>query len=618
MFRALSGIFRGLQIICVGFLTIDEPLSGINPVGPTIVSLYLATPITGCNPPQAMSIMTIPNRLLRALPILLPALFFLSCAEGDTNNEKGAPNIIFIMSDDHTTQGFGIYGSRLAALNPTPNLDALAREGMIFDNVFVNNAICVPSRAAIITGQRAQTNGVIDLEGSIAPEKQFLPLEMKKLGYQTAIIGKWHLHHEPAAFDFYQVLPGQGSYFDPEFRVQGTRPWPENTIRTKGHSSDMIMDATLDYLKNERNPDQPFFLMHHFKAPHDDFEYAQRYEDYLSDTFIPEPESLYDMGNHGSEAVRGKNDSLTRIIGSSVSHRNVIRNQAMNIYWNDSSVYKQYRNARDIGAGEYVKWTIDAEERKYTSEVYQDYLKKYLRCVKGVDDNIKRLMDYLREENLLQNTIIVYTGDQGFMLGEHDYIDKRWMYDESMRMPFFVRYPSKIRAGSRTDAIINNTDFAPTLIELAGGSTPDYMQGKSFKTILETGEEPTNWPKATYYRYWMHLAHRHQNPAHFGIRTKKHKLIFYYGRYWVDTDDPKATWNKNSWGNDFTNHTPPAWEFYDLENDPKEMNNVYKAKEYQEVIADLKQQLLNLRQELNETDVNYPHIQRVIDANWNN
>ncbi|TMM58426.1 sulfatase [Maribacter algarum] len=542
---------------------------------------------------------------------------FLSCGEKQTKQITQKPNIIYIMSDDHTTQGFGVYGSRLASLNPTPNLDKLANEGMIFDNAFVNNAICVPSRAAIITGQRAQTNGVVDLEGAIAPENQFLPKEMSKLGYQTAIVGKWHLHHEPAAFDYYQVLPVQGKYFDPDFRIQGEKPWPENVIKTKGHSSDIITDATLDYLKNKRDPSKPFFLMHHFKAPHDDFEYAPRYENYLVDTFIPEPESLYEIKNHGSEAIRGKNDSLTRIIGSSVSHRNVIRNQAMNIYWNDSTIYKQYRNARDIKSEEYVKWEMDAAEKEYTSKVYQDYLKKYLRCVKGVDDNIKRLLDYLEAEGLLENTIIVYTGDQGFMLGEHDYIDKRWMYDESMRMPFFVRYPEKINAGSRTDAIINNTDFAPTMIELAGGTAPEYMQGKSFKSILETGIEPADWQKATYYRYWMHLAHRHQNPAHFGIRTKEYKLIFYYGKYWVDTDDPNAEWNKKSWGNDFTHHTPPAWEFYDLTKDPKEMNNEYSNPEYKEVIADLKKQLTQMREDLNETDAKYPHIQQVIDEHWN-
>ncbi|MEQ8219914.1 MAG: sulfatase [Arenibacter sp.] len=527
------------------------------------------------------------------------------------------PNIIYIMSDDHTTQGFGIYGSRLAGLNPTPNLDKIANEGIIFDNCFVNNSICTPSRASIISGQYPQTNGVLDLEGVIGVERQYLPTEMKKLGYQTAIVGKWHLHDEPAAFDYYKVLPGQGDYFDPEFLVRGEKSWPNNKVKTKGHSSDNIMDITLDYLKNKRDPNKPFFLMHHFKAPHDDFEYAPRYEDYLADTFIPEPESLYDNGNNGSIATRGKNDSLTRIIGSSVSHRNLIRRQANNIYWNDTTVYKKYRNAEDIAPSEYVKWEMTAEEKDYTSKVYQDYLKKYLRCVKGVDDNVKRLLDYLEAENLLDNTIIVYTGDQGFMLGEHDYIDKRWMYEESMRMPFFVRYPKSFTAGTRTDAIINNTDFAPTLIELAGGKTPEYMQGHSFKTILETGQEPEGWQQATYYRYWMHMAHRHQNPAHFGIRTKDHKLIFFYGKYWVDTDDTKAEWNKDSWGNDFTNHTPVAWEFYDLKQDPKEMNNAYDDPKYKDIIADLKEQLVKLREDLNETDVNYPHIQKVIDAHWN-
>ncbi len=553
----------------------------------------------------------------RSFPIfILFSILILACKTKETPKTQQKPNIIFIMSDDHTTQAFGIYGSRLADLNPTPNLDKMAKEGMIFDNCFVNNSICVPSRAAIITGQRAQTNGVIDLEGHIDPERQYLPKEMKKLGYHTAIVGKWHLQKEPAAFDFYQVLPSQGKYFDPEFRVRGDKPWPENVVRTKGHSSDKIMDITLDYLKNRRDPDKPFFLMHHFKAPHDDFEYAPRYEDYLADTFIPEPESLYDNGNNGSIATRGSKDSLTRIIGSSVSHRNLIRNQAMNIYWNDSTVYQKYRNARDIGPEEFEKWEMNPVEREYTSKVYQDYLKKYLRCVKGVDDNIKRLMDYLKEEGLLENTVIVYTGDQGFMLGEHDYIDKRWMYEESMRMPFFVRYPRSIESDGRTDAIINNTDFAPTMIELAGGKTPNYMQGKSFKSILETGEEPEDWQKATYYRYWMHLAHRHQNPAHFGIRTKDYKLIFFYGKYWADTDDPNTTWNKKSWGNDFANHTPAAWEFYDLKKDPKEMNNAYNDSQYAEIIADLKLQMIKMRKDLNETDENYPHIRKVIDAHW--
>ncbi|WP_430424827.1 sulfatase family protein [Maribacter litoralis] len=556
----------------------------------------------------------------KVFKILMFALVLssLACNEKSTDGkeEKKQPNIIFIMADDHTTQGLGVYGSRLASLNPTPTLDKLANEGMLMENVFVNNSICVPSRAAIISGQRAQTNGVLDLEGALPPAKQYLPKEMKKLGYETAIIGKWHLHDEPAEFDYYKVLPVQGKYFNPDFRVRGEQEWPNNVVQTEGHSTDVITDNTIDWLDKGRDKSKPFFLMHHYKAPHDDFENAPRYDDYLSDTFIPEPESFYDNKNNGSVATRGINDSLTRIIGSSVSRRNLIRNQAMNIY-TDSSIYKQYRDQNTIGTDEHKKWQLTPEEKEITSKVYQDYLKRYLRCVKGVDDNVKRLITYLEENDLLENTIIVYTGDQGFMLGEHDYIDKRWMYDESMRMPFFVRYPEKIKAGTRSDAMINNTDFAPTLIELAGGSAPDYMQGNSFKSILETGEEPEDWPQSTYYRYWMHLAHRHQNPAHFGLRTKDYKLIFFYGRYWVDTDDPNAEYNKASWGNDFTNKTPVAWEFYDLKNDPKEMNNAYNDPKYKEVIANLKEELVKVREELNETDKNYPHIQKVIDKHWN-
>ena len=321
--------------------------------------------------------------------------------------EKGSlqdrPNIIFIMSDDHTSQAFGVYGSRLAGLNLTPTLDRLANQGIIFDNCFVTNSICTPSRAAILTGQHGQSNGVIDLEGWLAEDKQYLPKEIKKMGYQTAIIGKWHLQKEPAAFDYYCVLLGQGSYFDPMFRVQGENPWPENVINTKGHSTDVITDQTLDWLKNKRDKDKPFFLMHHYKAPHDMFEFAPRYSEFLEGVEIPEPESLYDNGNNGSIATRGGNDSLINVIGSSISHRNTIRNMGMHME---------------------IDSTIPDPE--YAHLAYQEYLKRYLRCVKGVDDNIERLLEYLDAEGLRENTIIVYTGDQGFMLGEHDYIDKRW------------------------------------------------------------------------------------------------------------------------------------------------------------------------------------------------
>ena len=548
----------------------------------------------------------------------LVALSVFSCAKNFENKPK-RPNIIYIMSDDHTTQALGIYGSRLAPLNPTPTLDKLAREGIIFDNCFVNNSICTPSRAAILSGQHSQANGVLDLEGSLPMDRQYLPIEMKKLGYQTAMIGKWHLKEQPN-FDYYNVLTKhgqQGSYFDPYLTETGMNFKEEGDLayegkQYKGHSSDIITDISIDWLKNKMDKSKPFILFHQFKAPHDDFEFAPRYLDYLEDTHIPEPASLYENGNNGSVATRGNKDSLINVIGSSVSKRNTIRSMGLRLWSNDFTKI----NNPDFDPTKKI-WP-EMNDTEYTHATYQEYMKRYLRCVKGVDDNVARLIQFLKEQGLYENTIIVYTGDQGFMLGEHDYIDKRWMYEESMRMPFFVRYPEKIKAGIRTDAIINNTDFAPTLIEMAGGIPPEQMQGHSFKSILETGNEPKDWQQSTYYRYWMHMAHAHANPAHFGIRTKEYKLIFFYGKYWVDTDNPDAVWNKKSWGNRFTFHTPAAWEFYDLSIDPKEMNNAYNNSKYKEIIADLKLQLLKKRKELNEEDgEKYPHIQKIIDKHWN-
>lgn len=549
------------------------------------------------------------------------ALLFLLFGFGAcTTDELQKPNIIFIMSDDHTTQAFGIYGSRLAGLNPTPTLDKIATEGIIFDNCFVTNSICTPSRATILTGQYSQANGVLDLEGNLPTQNQYLPQEMNALGYETAVIGKWHLKNQPN-FDYYNVLTQngqQGSYFDPYLTDSDMHYVPLYGMpnyegkQYMGHSSDVITDISIDWLKNKRNKNKPFFLMHQFKAPHDDFEHAPRYKDYLADTFIPEPESLYNRKNHGSVGIHGEKDALVHDIGSSISKRNTIRHMGMRIW---SKKFTKRANP------EFDPKAIDLDgmsEDEYTSATYQQYLKRYLRCVKGVDDNVARLIKTLKEEGLYDNTIIVYTGDQGFMLGEHDYIDKRWMYEESLRMPFFVRYPKKIKAGMRTDAIINNTDFAPTLIALAGGDVPQYMQGNSFKDILETGKEPKDWQQDTYYRYWMHMAHAHANPAHFGIRTKRYKLIFYYGKYWADTDNPNVEWNTESWGNRFTFHTPPAWEFYDLEKDPKEMNNAYNEPQYKEIIEKLKEQLKNKRLALNEDDnEKYPHIQEIINNYWN-
>ena len=502
------------------------------------------------------------------------------------------PNILFIMSDDHSAAGIGAYGSRFAGLNPTPTLDKLAADGLLFENCFVTNSICSPSRASILTGQYSQANGVMVLDIPLAMENQYLPIEMKKLGYQTAMIGKWHLHTEPN-FDYYKVLPGQGKYFNPTFRDKNQGAWPDNLKKHEGHSTDVITDLTLEWLE-KRDESKPFFLMHHYKAPHDFFEYAPRYEEYLKDTEMPEPASLYEQPLFGSEATRGKNDSLYHKIGTSISPRHNIRTYA-----------------------DHYKTDPNLSDRERTHLAYQAYVKDYFRCVKGVDDNLKRLFDSLKSEGLWENTIIIYTGDQGMMLGEHDYQDKRWMYDESIHMPFIVHYPvlQGLKAGTRSELLINNTDFAPTLIELAGGRVPQQMQGRSFASEF-VGKTPGNWRKATYYRYWMHMIH-HDIPAHFGIRSREHKLIFYYGRHY----DPSLYGTKTlAWleKSNLVEQTPVAWEFYDLKKDPQEVVNRYSDPHYTDIIRDMKDELRRIREELNETDQNYPEIQEVIDAHWDN
>lgn len=510
------------------------------------------------------------------------ALFLIAGMTGGRLQAAERPNVLFIMSDDHAATAIGAYGGVLAALNPTPNIDRLAREGMLLEKVFCTNSICSPSRANILSGQHSQTNGVLALNGALPTERQHLAREMGEAGYQTALLGKWHLKVEPGAFEYYKVLPGQGNYHDPTFRVRGAKAFPGNIVQEKGHSSDVIGSMAIDWFKGKHDANRPFFMCLQFKAPHGPWSPAKRYADYLADVQVPEPFNLFGDGQHGSLATNGHNGELSKYIGASVGHRNPLRNQVAKML-----------------EGDYSAWD-ETKLRKYT---YQHYLKEYLRCVKGVDDNVGRVLQYLEETGELDNTVVLYTGDQGMWLGEHDYIDKRWMYEESMRMPLLVRYPKSIKAGSRSAALINNTDFAPTMLGFAGVPTPDYMHGRSFKSVLETGQTPGDWRDATYYRYWMHLTSLYV-PAHFGIRTDRYKLIFFYG-----SDEAGG-------GSIDKPRTPPGWELYDLASDPNEMNNLYGNGAYAEVTAQLKVQLRAMREALDETDKERPGVQKIVDQFW--
>lgn len=476
---------------------------------------------------------------------------------------KKQPNILFIMSDDHTWQAVGAYNSRFAYLNPTPNIDALAEKGVVFDNAFCGNAICTPSRASIMTGQYSHKNGALTLDGALEKERQFLALEMKKAGYQTAVVGKWHLKAMPEAFDYYKVLPGQGKYFDPVFYETGGGT---NLVKMTGHSSDCVMDSALTWFEEKRDPDQPFFLKLNFKAPHDYFENAPRYDSYLEKINMPEPLSLWERGT-GSMATRGHEDELDQVIATSIGTRNFRRSYNVDFE---------------------VDPNLDATETKRAA--YNIYMKKYFRCVKGVDDNLGRLFQYMEREGLMENTVIFYTGDQGFFLGEHDMQDKRWAYEPSFRMPFIAYYPQSITPG-RTDAIIENVDFPVTMLDYAGIARPEYMQGHSFREVLDEGEEPAGWKQEAYYQYWMHMAH-HDVPGHIAMRTKRYKLILFHG-----------TQGTTGFGSERSEHqTPPAWELYDLEKDPHEMINVHDDPVYADVLPDLKEQFKALRSRIKADD----------------
>ncbi|KAA5537999.1 sulfatase [Roseiconus nitratireducens] len=498
------------------------------------------------------------------------------------------PNILYIMSDDHAAHAISAYGGRLAEVAPTPNIDRLANEGALFTNAFCTNSICSPSRACVLTGQYDHINGAFDLSGRVPPGKQMLAIQMKEAGYQTAMIGKWHLKDEPADFDYYCVLPGQGKYHNPEFRIRGEKPWGKNTFQADGkHVTDAITDITIDWLKAGRDQSKPFFLMHHFKAPHDYFDNAPRYESYLRDTNIPEPETLWHRDPaFGSIATRGADDELLPHIGTSIGGRNPRRS-----YLGDLPKLYPDEFPEGFDPSNYT-------DEQNTRFAYNAYLKKFLRCVKGIDDNLGRLFAYLEQSGQLDNTLIIYTADQGFMLGEHDYQDKRWMYEQSQRMPFLARLPGVIEPGQRFDTIIENVDYGPTMLDFAGAEIPATVQGRSFRSLLESGAEPENWKQEAYYRYWMHMAH-HDNPAHLGIRTKTHKLIFYYGCNY-----------------DGGYRTPPGWELYDLENDPMETRNVLDAPENRDLVVDLKQRLADLRDQVGDDGSHYPKCEAIVREFW--
>jgi arylsulfatase A-like enzyme len=485
------------------------------------------------------------------------ALVLLSMISSAALAQVQRPNILFIMTDDHAAHAMSCYGS---VINQTPNLDRIARDGMRLDNCFVTNSICTPSRATILTGKYSHLNGV-PVFNRFDGSQQTVQKLLHDAGYYTGIVGKWHLTSDPTGFDMWIILPGQGRYDDPVF----IDPNGRKTI--KGYATEVITDLAIDFLE-KRPTDRPFMLMLHHKAPHREWQPNEKYRQMYAGKVIPEPKTLNDDYSTRTDAIK----QCKQKIFSDMTRRDLKippppgLSAAEQTSWLGSVPTEV-----EIDQGG-MKRTLRGDELKKWK--YQRYMHDYLACVQSVDDNVGRVLDYLSSHNLRDNTVVIYTSDQGFFLGDHGLFDKRFMYEPSLRMPFVISWPGVIKPGSTHDAMVLNIDFAPTFLDIAGVAVPPDMQGRSIVPLLK-GEQPNDWRTSMYYRYY-HDPNEHNCPAHYGVRTTTHKLIYFW----------KAD----------------QWEMYDLTKDPDELHNLYDDPTQKDVVAKLKQELYRLKREAKDDD----------------
>jgi len=493
------------------------------------------------------------------------------------------PNIIFIFSDDHALDAIGAYSDRFKGILDTPNIDRIAKEGAVFQNSYCANSICGPSRASILTGKHSHINGFKHNSNRFDGNQWTFPKVLQESGYQTAVIGKWHLRSLPVGFDFWQVLPGQGSYYNPDFRTM-----PEGKQeRIQGYCTDIITDLSLKWL-DKRDKKKPFMLMCQHKAPHRNWAPAPKYLTLLDDVTVPEPKTLFDT-YEGRSAWLKKNemslkdhfhwqhdmkmkgntpfpDQFIDQVGNGEYER-MTRKQKQD--WDKAYEVKNARFIVDVADGKLT-------EEQITKWKYQRYIKDYLRTIKSVDDNVGRVFEYLKKNGLEENTIVIYSSDQGFYLGDHGWYDKRWMYEQSFRMPFLIKWPSVIKPGTKTTALIQNIDYAPTFLELAGAKRPDAIQGDSLVPIFRSGDckAPEDWRNELYYAYWENPG-IHNVPRHDGVRGQRYK-IFYI---------PQTL----------------EWQLYDLEKDPNELKSVHDDASYKEVFEDMKKRYKANREKYKST-----------------
>jgi arylsulfatase A-like enzyme len=470
--------------------------------------------------------------------------------------QTSRPNIIFIFTDDHADHAISAYGS---VINNTPHMDRIANEGMLFENAFVTNSICAPSRAVILSGKHSHLNGQMTNLTTFDGDQMTFPKILQKSGYQTALVGKWHLKSAPQGFDHYEVLVGQGPYYNPVFRT------PEGQVKHTGYTTHLITERTFDWLK-KRDDDKPFMLMMQHKAPHRQWRPGPDYIGLYEGETIPEPVDLFETWE-------------TRNTGAQTNEMSIRYHLRMG---QDLKVMEAPRNFTDeqkaVWNEHYIPRNKWYEENKpegdaLVSWMYQRYIKDYLRCIQSVDDSVGEVLDYLDETGMADNTVVIYSSDQGFYLGDYGWYDKRWMYEPSMRTPLMVRWPGVIEPGSRSSEMVQNLDYAQTFLDIAGATAPDDMQGESIVPIFR-GENVRDWRDTLYYHYYEEG--EHAVPKHCGVRTDRFKIIYYY--------------NLNE------------WELYDIKNDPREKTNLYNKVEYATLQKNMKRLLRTTQIEYNDAD----------------
>jgi len=505
-------------------------------------------------------------------PIILCLLSIASHAQ--------QPNIIYIMSDDHDADAISTYNKKFIS---TPNMDRIAKEGMKLTNCFVGNSICSPVRATVLTGQHSHLNGIKDNRTPFDGSKVTLPKLLKDAGYQTVLIGKWHLHSSPTGFDYWTVLPGQGLYYSTRLINMNN-----DTIRYNEYATSLITNQTLTWLKEKRDPSKPFFLMMHHKAPHRNWMPELKWLEIFSKKKFPEPSTLYADTIGKGAAFKHQQMSIlkdmTLCIDLKIDPQYIMNIPHLKPDSNEIRSYHAFMNGIPEKQRTRMK-EIFADRGKLLQQLkplgkellklkYQWYMQDYLACIASVDESVGQILSYLDESGLSDNTMVIYTSDQGFYLGENGWFDKRFMYDVSMNTPLLVKWKGKIKPGSVNSSLIQNIDFAPTMLDIAGVTIPDWMQGLSLQPII-TGKQNELSRKELYYRYYEYPIDHHVIP-HLGIREKQYKLIYFY--------------------------TANEWEFYDLKNDPQEQKNLILTPKYQAEIKRMKMKLADVKNQYQDSE----------------